>query len=107
MIGLILIYFLAKPFYQLAEEHKKNKWVFAILAIITYYAGAFVGGLVLGLILELSGVSIFDNFSDIQLGLIALPFGLLSCFGLYKFLEKKWKKTAFENLEILDDELLK
>ena len=107
MIGLILIIFLAKPFYQLAEEHKKNKWIFAILGVATYYVGAFIGGLILGLILELFSITFFEEFSDLQLGLIALPFGLLSCFGLYKVLEKKWSKSlSVENLEILDEELL-
>ncbi len=44
MLGLFLLYFIGKIFYQLAEAHNKNKWVFAILGVIAYYAGTFLGG---------------------------------------------------------------
>ncbi len=106
MLGLILLIFIAKPFYQMAEERKKNKWLFAFFGVAAYYSGSFMGGVVLVVVFNLFGWAAINEFSDIQIGLMALPFGLLSCYGLYKGLEKKWKKNTFESLEIIDDELL-
>ena len=107
MLGLFLIYFIGKRFYDLAVIFDKNKWAFAIAGIATYYAGAFMGGFILALIYELWGTSSFSETNEFVLNLIALPFGITACFGLYKLLEKNWKrKSAIINPDILDDELV-
>jgi hypothetical protein len=93
MLGLLLIYFIGKYFYTLADTHGKNKWVFAILGIATYYLGTFVGGLVIGIGLELWGEGTVDDMSSLMLGLIALPFGLAACTGMYFILKMSWKET--------------
>jgi hypothetical protein len=92
MLGLFILYFLGKKFYELADEYDKNKWGFAILGVITYYGGAFVFGIVLGVLELLTETTWIETKSDLVLGLIAMPFGLLACYGLYYFLEKTWKK---------------
>ncbi len=77
MIGLILLYFIGKRFYTLAETHQQNKWLFAVLGVVTYYVGTLVFGVILGVIdgiLEL-GID-WDN--NILMALVVLPIGLLS-----------------------------
>lgn len=92
MLGLLFLYFIGKYFYELAQSHKKSAWGYAILGVITHYAGAFTFGLILGLFDELFSWNFLDDTSEMVIGFIALPFGLMSCWGLYTYLNKKWSK---------------
>ena len=104
MIGLLLIYYIGKQFYELAGENNKSKWGFAILGIVSYYAGTFIAGIVMALIYEIGMSKSIDDINDVVLGLIALPFGVLACWGLYKVLKSQWSKqsTFSASEEILD-----
>lgn len=106
MIGLVLIYFLGKYFYDLAKKHNKSEWGFAILGVIVYYIGTFIGGLIISLAIVLINGDI-DSTNSFFLGLLALPFGVLTAYLLYKLLEKKWGNSTIEQYEdILDGDLL-
>ena len=94
MLGAILLYWIGKYFYRLAEEYHKSKWSFAILGIIVYYAGVIVFAFLFGMISEIISPGFFDNFNETILSLIALPFGLLSCYILYSYLKKTWQKNT-------------
>jgi hypothetical protein len=102
MLGIILIIFIGRSFFKLSEEYNQNKWVFPILGIITYYAGTFIGGIILGVFDEILGLGLdWDN--TLMLTFIALPFGLGSAYLLYTLLNKNWKKTVvIERNEIQD-----
>ncbi len=101
MLGLILIYFIGKYFYQLAEEYNKSKWGFAILAVVTYYAGTFIFGLLFGIFLLSINSNFLETAPNIVISLIALPFGLLACYILYISLKKVWEKERDrETIEI-------
>lgn len=103
MLGLILIYFIGKQFYKLAEEFKKSKWGFAILGVVSYYAGTFIAGMAIGIYYELWGTGSIDNLSDIELSLLALPMGLLTTVGLYFFLRWYWRKNQPIIVDKIDD----
>lgn len=92
MIGLLLIYFIGREFYRLAREYEKHKWGFAILGIASYYAGTFIGGIIIALFSHIVLLYPFEDMSDWLIGLIAVPFGLLACTGTFKFLKSRWKK---------------
>ena len=92
MLGIVFLYFIGKYFYKLAEEYNKNKWLFAILGVVVYYAGIFLGGIILGLLDVLIGFN-FDWDNNLALGLIAIPFGMGSAYLFYYILKKQWKKT--------------
>jgi hypothetical protein len=107
MIGLLLIYFIGKAFYELAHEYDKNRWLFAIFGVVAYYIGTFIGGIILGII----GLIIHSNFvntsSNWGLGLLTVPFGLLGCWGFYKILIMQWDKPAkINDHEPLDSNLI-
>ncbi len=105
MLGIVLIYFLGKAFYDLAGQHGRNKWGYAVAGVVSYYFGTFVIGIVLYLGLDLFGVNV-DEMNDLVLNFLAIPFGLLACWLYYKFLEKKFETTAIivGAEDILDDE---
>ena len=50
MLGIVLIYWLGKYFYQLAEKYNQNKWLYAILGIVVYYVSQLFFGFVLGIL---------------------------------------------------------
>jgi hypothetical protein len=103
MLGFLLLYFIWKYYSELAVEYDKHKWGYVLLGIATYYIGTFVGGFVIGLILELMG----SDVSDLLLTFIALPFGLLSVWGLYKILQNRWsKESANSDNNSLDSDLI-
>ena len=107
MLGLLLLYFIGRYFYDLAGKHEKNQWVFAIVGIVAYYAGTFFGGIALVIIIEIFELANLDEFNERAFGIMALPFGILACWGMYVFLKKQWEKQPLQpDLEILDDEFL-
>ncbi|MDX2249951.1 MAG: hypothetical protein SF052_24415 [Bacteroidia bacterium] len=103
MLGLLLIYFIGKNFYELADDYEKSKWGFAILGVVSYYLGTFLGGIILSIILEISGTNSLDDINSMLVSLIALPFGLLSCIGLYFILKRNWEKNREATESIIDN----
>ena len=53
MLGLVLLYWIGKYYYKLAEVYNKSQWGFAILGIVVYYAGIVVFAFAVGIIAEL------------------------------------------------------
>ena len=105
MIGLLLIYFIGRSFFRLADTYDKHKWGFAILGIASYYAGIFLGALLIGVVLGMIDPYMIEEMSDFGLGLMCLPIGLLACWGVYKILERNWKRTQ-PSLDLLDSEVV-
>jgi len=107
MLGLLLIYYIGKQFYNLAGEHNKSQWGFAIIGIVSYYGGTILVGLIFGIIDVIRGVDYFTSMNDIVINLMALPFGVLTCWGLYKILNANWsKKKVVSTGETLDSNVL-
>ena len=100
MLGLLLIYFIGKTYYDLADKYDKSKWGFAILGVVSYYAGTFFFGLTAALIDN--GNWILSQ-SDISIALIALPFGIATCVILYFTLRHYWKKNAVSPEDLLEE----
>ncbi len=100
MLGIILIYFIGKYFYKLAEEFNKNKWVYAILGVIVYYSGTMVGGVLLGFADGFFELGI-DWEDTLLLTAIALPFGIGAAYLFYYLLKKDWKQSFV----VVEDEI--
>lgn len=108
MLGLLLIYFVGKAFYDLAQEHRKSRWGFAILGIVAYYAGTFIAGIFITILAELQVTDFFNDLPELALGFIALPFGILACWAFYRILENHWgNQPKGNNSETLDGDLMK
>lgn len=89
MLGLLLLYFIGKNFYKLAEQYDKSKWGFAILGVASYYGGGIISVFLLILVFP----ELYHT-EDYVLDLIGLPLGLLFCVGLYQILKANFKKNA-------------
>lgn len=92
MLGLIIIFIVGKNFYELSLDYGKKKWLYAILGVVSYYAGTFMIGLTIGLYSEITGRGSIDTMNTLMLNLIALPFGILTCYLFYRWLKRKWQK---------------
>jgi len=93
MLGIILIIYIGRQFFKLAEHHKQNKWLFGILGVVCYYAGAIIGGGILGVLELLLDLNIdWDN--DLTMTFISIPFSLGAVFLFYFLLKKTWSKRV-------------
>jgi len=98
MIGLLLMFFIAGAYSELAFEYNKSRWGYGILGVLMYYLGTFIGGLIIGIIGVILGANITDESSRIAFTLLCVPFGLLACWGCYKILGNYWEnKIRIEN----------
>lgn len=103
MLGLALIYFLGKWYANLAEDFNKNKWLYAIVGIATYYVGTFAAGFAIGILSAATNNNVLLGYSDFVLGLICLPFGIISTVLLRYLLKRNWRKNSKISGELLDD----
>ena len=94
MLSILLIYFLGKYFFDLADEFDKNKWMYAILGVISYYFGSIViGGIVIALLDLFVDIGInWDN--NIGLSFMLLPFGIATSYLFYYLLKRYWSKSV-------------
>ena len=111
MLGLALLYFLAKPFYKLAEQYDRSPMGYSLLAIVVYYEGVLGFGLLLGIALELTSPGSIEGLNDFFLGLICIPAGLFTAWLLYNYLEKRFKGHLSVDrqydADIIDAELIR
>ena len=92
MLGLLFLYFTGNYFHKLANEFSNNKSLFAVLGIVLYYVGTFIGWAILGIMDGLMDIG-FDWDNNLALRLIALPFGIAAAY-LFHFLQRKqWDKS--------------
>ncbi|MFK7810517.1 MAG: hypothetical protein AB8F74_22110 [Saprospiraceae bacterium] len=107
MLGLLLLYFIGKKFSELAKDYNKKTWVYILLGIVSYYLGTFVGGIVLVIVLDMFFSIAIEEIDDFVIGLMAMPFGLLMCWGYYRLLVRNWsKQKPILSSDILDDDFL-
>ena len=103
MLGLLLIYFIGKYFFDLAVKHEKSKWGFAILGVVTYYAGTFVAGVIIAVLMEQNKPGSIDEMNDLVLGIISLPFGVAASSALYFILKKNWQKQEHFDVNVIEE----
>lgn len=110
MLGIYLLFVLAgRPFYRLALDYDKNEWLYGFLGILSFFIGSNVAAFFLVLFLTLFGIIDFTQYDENVLGLIGVPFGILTCWLYYKNLNKRWERGTVvnSNADVLDDDFLK
>ncbi|QHI38899.1 hypothetical protein IMCC3317_42990 [Kordia antarctica] len=97
MIEIVIIILIGKQFFQLAKKYnQKLAWIYGVLGVFSYYGGAFIAGIILGIYIEFTGEDPFAGVSDLILGLIFIPIGAFFCWGTYQLFKKKWHKEYAE-----------
>lgn len=103
MLGILFIYFVGKYFYELAKTYEKNKWLFAILGVLSYY----IGGILLAAIIVICSAfideTLFDSADETVLGIMIIPLGLISCYLFYYILKRNWSKNFKVELEEIEN----
>lgn len=102
MLGIILIYFIGKYFHDLAKEFNKNKWMYAILAVVVFYAAQMVVGFILGLLFP-EWFEMMDTGTELALNLAGLPIGIGAVYVFYILTKKKWEKEKEQNSPNIED----
>jgi branched-subunit amino acid ABC-type transport system permease component len=100
MLEILIIFFTGKYFYRLAEDYNQNKWLYAIIGVVTYFIGAVIGGAILGLIEVVFQIGI-DWTNSFLLTLILMPFAVGVCYVLHYLLKRNWDKKGI----IVKDEI--
>ena len=90
MFGILFLYFIGNYFYKLAADCNQNKWLYAVLSIIIFYIGTFIGGIVLGIFFLIIDYD-YDWNNNSANSIIAIPFGFLADYLFYYMLNKKWQ----------------
>lgn len=106
MLGLIFIYWVGKTFYELADKYQKSNWGYAILGVVSYYGGIFLGGFIVGIILEFMSPGFVDEDNERWLSFLMIPIGFLTCWGTYTFLKRSWSKPPEISKHTLDSEFI-
>ncbi|MBL7834029.1 MAG: hypothetical protein JNK18_08745 [Cyclobacteriaceae bacterium] len=102
MLGLLLIYFVGRKFYELAFEFDKSRWGYAIAGVVSYYAGTILSALIIATIIEINSPGYITESNEWAVSLLGIPFGVLVCWGLFKTLEKNWSKEKAAQPNTLD-----
>lgn len=102
MLGILLIFFIGKYFYELAQDYYKHRWLYAVIGIITYYAAGAIFGVILGVSDLLFDFGI-DWESAYGLELTTIPIGIAADYFLYRVLKKKWQNEAVIDKDEIQD----
>ena len=110
MILLVALYYIGKAFYDLASKYSHNKWLYAILGVVSYYVTILLVTLLIGLVGGFYFPEFIENTDERLLGLTTIPFGILACRGFYVYLRKRWSAEDEEHIpqsDLLDDTFIK
>lgn len=106
MLGLLPLYFIGKYFSELAHEHNRSRWLYAVLGIVVFFASQFLAGIILGIIL-LASDSGFTGKMDLGMNILGIVVGIGSAWLFYYLLKRAWVKNPrsqrAENSDLLDD----
>jgi predicted permease len=92
MLGLILIYFVGRKFFELAHEHNRSTWGFAILGVLSYYITQFIFGIIIAIVMISTGNNLTTG-GRLLINVAAILIGVAAVWGLYKGLESYWGKN--------------
>jgi hypothetical protein len=97
-LSYIFIFYIGFYFYRLAENHKRNKWLFGIVGIVTYLTGLISYPLIIRVFYSEESY----NFDLIFISLKSFLIGLLSVFFLFQLLSFIWSRKKVSQKEDID-----
>lgn len=106
MLDIIILIYVGRDFYNLAIKYDKKGWVYAVVGVASTYAGIMLGGLILGITIEIISPGFIDESNPRLLGIMAVPFGVLAWWLLRTMLRKSWSKPKPISTGTLDGDLI-
>jgi hypothetical protein len=97
-LGYIFIFYIGFYFYRLAENHKRNKWLFGFVGITTYLTSLVMYPLLIRLLYSAEK----HNFDLAVISLKSFLIGCLSVFFLFQLLNFIWSRKQHTNKEDID-----
>ena len=97
ILGILFIILIGQNFYILAQKHKKSKWGYAILGVVTYYGSTFFYGIIYSIFYLMRNPNSFEEALDSwTLRLTTVAIGLLTTYILFYLLKRSWSKNQKE-----------
>lgn len=98
---MILLIIVASIFFRSAKKRALNGFLWAILAVLTWFAAQIIAGVIIAFTNE----RLLDNdFLVMMWGVVASVLGSIGLFVLLQLAAKrKSEKKIFQNDEIMDD----
>jgi hypothetical protein len=90
MLGIFLIYWVGKKYYDLATRHGRSAWGYCILAIAIYFGTQFIIGVILALSIP-EVIANLDSSEEMALNLLSVPLSLGMWYLVFIFLRDKWE----------------
>lgn len=103
MLEILLVIYIGRWFFNLAQKHNKNKWLVGILGALSFYAFILISGFLMGIIFAAIEYNAFFELPDIVIGILCIPFGLLGTWGLYRILKSNWERQPLASERVIDD----
>ncbi|MEM6344809.1 MAG: hypothetical protein AAF927_13040 [Bacteroidota bacterium] len=103
MLLYIVLFIVGRFFYKTANDNDKNGWAHGILSIVVFFIGTNVASILIVLAFSAFADDATDLPGEFSLIFMALPFGFLACWGLYKLLFYNWSKEEKFNENIIDE----
>ena len=97
-LGYIFLFYIGFYFYRLAENHNKNKWLFAVIGIVVY----FVGVIGYPLYLRIINFEEIRGFDITSISLKSFLIGLICVFFLFQVLNFIWNMKKNVNIKEID-----
>ena len=94
MFGLLLLYWIGKYYYKLAEKYNRNKWLFVILGIAVYYLGIIIMSIAATI-----SPGYIDTSNEALFSIFMVPFEALSCYLMYNSLKNNWKGDELDSVD--------
>ena len=98
MLGIFLIYWIGKKYYNLATQHGRSPWGFAILAVAIYYGIQLILGIILAITIP-DIMADLDSSTEMMLNIIGVPISLGGWYLVLIYLRRKWEKEADTKLD--------
>ncbi len=83
MLGLLILTIIAVKFFDLAKANSKNKWLFALLGIGSYFLVTYT-------VITVLTSNIASGVDHSTLILFSVPIGCLASYAFYKVLQLNW-----------------
>jgi hypothetical protein len=104
MLGLVLIYWVGRKFYDLADYHKRSQWGYTFVGLGIYFGTQLIFGMVLEL-LNPGLIDGLDKSSGLGLDLLGMAIGGLVWYLALQYFTKKWEQQYDSEAYNLDAEI--